>query len=198
METDRNDEQRTTSRRAGLAAFDALYATYGDRIYRFCFRLTGRAADAEDLAQEVFVAAYRGLGGFEGRSSVATWLYRIALYRWRRMREARRHEPAALDEELAGTWPDPARATVARLSLEAALGTLPDSLREAFLLVKAEGLKYREAAEALDIPQGTVQGRVHEAVHRLRAVLREEDGAEGGATRPHPAGARRKGASHAV
>jgi RNA polymerase sigma-70 factor (ECF subfamily) len=159
-------------------SFDALFSEYGDRIYRFCYRLCGHTADAEDLTQEVFLAAYQGLSRFAGRSSVATWLYRIALYRWGRIHGARRPETVPLDEETVGVamTPDPASAGVERLSLENALLTLPDGLREAFLLVKAEGLKYREAAQVLGVPQGTVQSRVHDAVVRLRALLAEDGG----------------------
>jgi RNA polymerase sigma-70 factor (ECF subfamily) len=156
--------------------FDALYAEYGDRVYRFCYRLCGHAADAEDLAQDVFVAAFQGVDRFEGRSSVATWLYRIALYRWARVRGARLPETLPLDEAMAGAAaaPDPASAGVERLTLENALVALPEGLREAFLLVKAEGFKYREAAQGLGLPQGTVQSRVHDAFVRLRSLLAEE------------------------
>jgi len=167
-------------------SFDALYGQYGDRIYRFCYRLCGHTADAEDLTQEVFVAAYQGLHRFAGRSSVATWLYRIALYRWGRIHGARRPETVPLDEETVGaaTAPDPASAGVERLSLENALLSLPNGLREAFLLVKAEGLKYREAAQVLGVPQGTVQSRVHDAVVRLRALLSEARNERSAAAEP--------------
>jgi len=157
-------------------AFDAFYAEHGDRIYRFCYRLSGHTADAEDLTQEVFVAAYQGLDRFGGRSSVATWLYRIAHYRWQRIHGSRKIETVPLDEEMVGAAaaPDPASAGVERLSLENALLALPDGLRQAFLLVKVEGLKYREAALVLGVPQGTIQSRVHDAVVRLRALLADD------------------------
>lgn len=157
--------------------FPALYAQHGDRVYRFCFRLCGRAAEAEDLTQDVFVAAWQGLGKFEGRSSVATWLYRIALYRWKRVRGERPGEvPDCREPGAADPHADPAHIGLRRLSLAAALAELPDDLRDAFLLVKSEGLKYREAAEVLDVPQGTVQWRVSEAARRLRVLLSEEEG----------------------
>jgi RNA polymerase sigma-70 factor (ECF subfamily) len=165
-------------------SFDALYGEYGDRIYRFCYRLCGHTADAEDLTQEVFLAAYQGLDRFAGRSSVATWLSRIALYRWGRLHGTRRLETVPLEEEMVGAAaaPDPASAGVQRLSLENALLSLPNGLREAFLLVKAEGLKYREAALVLGVPQGTVQSRVHDAVVRLRALLAEDGGEQSAAS----------------
>lgn len=71
--------------------------------------------------------------------------------------------------------PDHARAYIERATLEQALAELSDPLREAFLLVKVEGLKLREAADVLDIPQGTVKSRLHEAIRKLQVALTEED-----------------------
>jgi len=154
-------------------SIEAVYAEYGDRIYRFCYRLCGRAAEAEDLAQDVFVAALQGLEGFEGRSSLSTWLYRIAFYRWRQLYPRGRMPALSLEEEVERmpVQPDLAHESLQRLGLEQALAALPSDLRDAFLLVKAEGLTYREAAEVLGTPQGTLQYRVHEAVQRLRVAL---------------------------
>ncbi len=164
-------------RRGEPGSFEALYAGYGTRVYRFCYRLCGQAADAEDLTQEVFLAAFQGLDRFAGRSSLATWLYRVALFRWRRLHGGQQPESVSLDEapEVAATAPDPAFVASEHLALEDALASLPEAPREAFLLVKVEGLKYREAAGVLDVPQGTVQSRVHDAVMRLRALLAEDE-----------------------
>ena len=159
-------------RRGRPPSFDEVFVEYSDRIYRFCYRLCGNPVDAEDLAQDVFVLAYQGLKGFEGRSSLATWLYRIALHRWQRM--IRRRGPTTIpleDDTLAGQVPDPARQAEEAIALDGALAALPSILREAFLLVKAEGLTCQEAAEALDIPIGTVKWRVHESVIRLQDHL---------------------------
>lgn len=159
--------------------FRRLYAQHGDRVYRFCFRLCGRAAEAEDLTQDVFVVAFQGLHRFEGRSSALTWLLRIALYRWHRVRGERRgeisdcHATEATDESA-----DPAHIGLHRLSLSAALATLPDDLHDTFLLVRSEGLKYREAAQVLGVPQGTVQWRVSEAARRLRVLLTDSEDQE--------------------
>jgi len=158
------------------AGFTLLYAAHGAAIYRFCLRLCGHPGDAEDLTQDVFVAAWQGAGGFEGRAAVLTWLYRIALFRWHRVRAGKERGCVSWDDapEPADPHGDPSCATLRRITLEAALAALPDELYEAFLLVKSEGLKYREAAQALGIPQGTVQSRVHDAVQKLRALLQEE------------------------
>lgn len=179
MKTGRTAKQ--TQGQEEASRFRGLYAQHGDRLYRFCFRLCGRAADAEDLTQEVFVAAYQGWERFAGRSSLLTWLYRIALYRWSRLRPHWQPEAVSWEDAppAADVRSDPARISLPRLSLEAALLQLPDDLYDAFLLVKAEGLKYKEAAQVLDIPQGTVQWRVSEAVRRLRVLLCDAPEEEG-------------------
>ena len=154
-----------------VGGFDAFYAEYGSRLYRFCYRLCGSKADAEDLTQEVFLAAFQGIERFESRASVATWLCRIAIYRHRRLKN--RGENLALDEmpDLADNKND----EVTKIALESALTALPENLRIAFLLVKSEGFKYREAAEILAIPQGTIQYQVSEAITRLREMLGKMD-----------------------
>lgn len=158
------------------AGFTQLYAAHGAQVYRFCLRLCGHSGDAEDLTQDVFVAAWQGAGGFEGRASILTWLYRIALFRWHRVQGGKERGCVSWDDAPPAADPhaDPSCATLRRMTLEAALAALPDELYEAFLLVKSEGLKYREAAQVLGIPQGTVQSRVHDAVQKLRVLLQEE------------------------
>lgn len=153
--------------------FEKLYSEYGEQIYRFCFRLSGRAADAEDLTQEVFLAAYQGLDHFAGRSSLATWLYRIALYRWQRLRTQWQPDTATLDDAL--TVADQRNDRTHGLTLEGALAALPDDLHDAFILVKVEGLKYREAAQVLEIPSGTIQWRVSQAMQRMRILLNDKE-----------------------
>lgn len=175
MEQD-NDERELLERfrRGEPGAFDALYQRYGPRLYRFSLRLCGNPTDAEDLTQEVFVAAYRGLHRFEGRSSLATFLYRVAVYRWRQTRESARRRPETVpwDDRHPPTAPDdPAGSGIRRADLRAALSQLPEAHRAAFLLVKAEGLTCREAADVLGIPVGTVKYHVYEAVSRLQACL---------------------------
>ena len=156
------------------AAWTALYSQYGDRIYRFCLRLSGSASDAEDLTQEVFLAAFQGQSRFQHRASVQTWLYQIALNYWRHSRRTPRLELLALPENAPHAGPGLAEVVTESVALTCALSALPDDLREAFLLVKAEGLTSREVAHILNIPQGTVQWRVHQAARRLRVLLTEE------------------------
>lgn len=158
------------NRRAG--AFDAIYAEYGRRVFRFCLRLTESADDAEDLTQDVFVGALGGLDRFEGRSSISTWLYRIAVLQWRtrqRLRAAERRDvPIDSIEAQAIAAPDAPSVRFERMRIDAAIGALPEAHRNAFILVKAEGLTCREAGEVLQIPEGTVRYHVHQAIVALR------------------------------
>ena len=154
--------------------FPAFYQQHGSRIYRFCYRLSGSAADAEYLPQEVFLAAFQGAGRFQGRASVQTWLYRIALNCWRQTRRAPRLDTAPLLNDAPHFGPNLEQSVIDADSLTCALAALLPGLREAFLLVKAEGLIHREAAQVLNAPLGTVQSRVHDAARRLRGLLTEE------------------------
>lgn len=158
----------------GRDDFTEFYRQHGNRVYRFCLRLSRSASDAEDLTQEVFLAAFQGQNKFQGRSSVQTWLYQIALNCWRHSIRTPRLAMAVL-EDAAQEEPDLAQSVTDSIALTCALSALPPDLRETFLLVKAEGLTYREAAHVLAIPQGTVQWRVHEASRRLRISLTEKE-----------------------
>jgi RNA polymerase sigma-70 factor (ECF subfamily) len=165
-----NETSRVRRFRQGDAgAFNEIYDELGDRLYRFCLRLCGDKDDAEDLMAEVFLAAYTGRERFEGRSTVSTWLYRISIHQWNRMRRSRRSTVRLEDSpELASR-----ETGLSSLALEQAIKELPETLAQSFVLVKCEQLCYREAAEVLGIPQGTIQFRVHEASQRLRKSLTE-------------------------
>jgi len=145
--------------------------THGDRLFRLSLRLSaGSYADAEDLAQEALIAAYQSLPRFAGRARLTTYLYALTLNCWRKRCRAEGVRPLPLkDQEVVA--PD---STLERLVLDAALAQLTEAQREAFVLVKAEGLTSKEAAAVLKVPQGTVQSRVHEATLRLRTLLSEE------------------------
>lgn len=165
-----NETSRVRRFRQGdVGAFNELYDELADRLYRFCLRLSGNKEDAEDLMAEVFLAAYTARERFEGRSTVSTWLYRIAVHQWNRMRRSRRQTVR---------WDDTPEVAVqatgiGSIALEQALRELPEPWANAFVLVKCEQLCYREAAEVLGIPQGTVQFHVHEASKKLRKALSE-------------------------
>ena len=157
-------------KRGDTAGVDAVYTAYGDAMYRVCVRLCGNQTIAEDLTQETFVAAYKNRARFEGRSSFGTWLYRIAMNCCRT--HLRKNEPLTvpLIEERSSVGEATENDSIDLIAVEGALNALHHEHREAILLVKIEGLKYREAAVILDVPQGTVQSRVFEGMRRLREL----------------------------
>ena len=159
------------------SSFESLFARHATPIYRFCLRLSRNPADAEDLVQEVFVAAFLGQTRFEGRSSLTTYLYRIAVFCWRLMRERGGRQAASrnVGNESDLSAPDIAASAIDRLDLDAALQTLDERHRTAFLLVKVEGMTCREASAVLGIPEGTVKYHIHSAVRHLQAALTKGD-----------------------
>lgn len=159
------------------AAFDMLYDRHERRVVGLLRRLTGNEAEALDLAQETFLAAYRTLGSWRGEGAFSTWLCGIAARTSANARRsALRQEAAQLDEDclLLDTGMDPLAHCTRREAerrIEAAITDLPPLAREAFVLVKIEGLSYRRAAEALGIPLGTLQSRLWRAVCSLQTAL---------------------------
>ena len=176
----RPEEQQLVERcRAGdLAAFEAIYKAHSGRLYSVACRMLGNPADAEDLRQEIFIAAHRKLGSFRGESALGTWLYRLATNLCLDHLRSR----AAKTSQLTGTLDDEpgladtgsrrlADRTVDRMDLERALAQLPEGCRTAFVLHDIEGLEHREVAEALGVAEGTSKSQVHKARLRLRAIL---------------------------
>jgi RNA polymerase sigma-70 factor (ECF subfamily) len=178
-EAEAGDAPRFLDRlRAGDApAFEELVMTYQHRVFGVALRMLGSRAEAEDVAQEAFVRAYRALGAFRGDAKLSTWLYaitsRLCLNRLasgeRRM--ARQGEGALLRLSDAGPRPD---AALERRELETALGRaiaeLPEDRRIVVVLRDIEGLSYEEIAQVLELELGTVRSRLH----RARAELKEK------------------------
>jgi RNA polymerase sigma-70 factor, ECF subfamily len=139
-------------------------------VKSLAYRLLDNAADLPDVLQEVYLSAYRALPKFRGDASLATWLYRITynacLAQRRRDERIRGSEPAV---DASGC--DHADAVAKRLDLAAALAALPIEQRALVLMVDRDGFDYRSAAEALDLPLGTVSSRLACARARLRDAL---------------------------
>jgi RNA polymerase sigma-70 factor, ECF subfamily len=165
-------------RKGDLAAFEILYRTHSGRLYSVACRMLGNPTDAEDLLQEIFLAAHRKLDSFRGESALGTWLYRLATnlcLDYLRSRAAKTSQLTnALDDEPAladaGTR-RLAERTIARMDIERALAQLPEGCRTAFVLHDVEGLEHREVADILGIAEGTSKSQVHKARLRLRAIL---------------------------
>ena len=157
-------------------AFHALLDGHMDRLYRLAVSLVGNVADAEDVLQETFAGAYKGLDGFEGRASVGTWLTRILVVQTARFRRDRKRKPmgsidaSGFDEPSAGSSSG-ASGVDARIDIQAALLQLSPAHREVLVLREFEQMSYEEIAEVLGVPQGTVESRLHRARSELREKL---------------------------
>ena len=161
-------------------AFEDLMDRYETRIYRLALRYADCPADAEDLTQEVFLGIYRNLGGFKGRSSLSTWIYRVAVNHCLEYRRRKRPETVPYEEELnlasTSRSDDPVQvATMGELSteIEKALEQISPIHRDIIILHEMHGLTYCECAEALKIPVGTVKSRLSNAFVRMRELLGE-------------------------
>jgi RNA polymerase sigma-70 factor (ECF subfamily) len=158
------------------AAFDELVERHRTRIYGLVCRLVG-PIEAEDLAQDVFVAAYKSMQSFRGEAAFGTWLYRIAVHTC--SHHLRRKRPEAL--ELDEMEPDDrregnpeARAMQRELQgmVRQAIDSLPYKLRLVILLRDVHGMSYEEIASVVGCPIGTVRSRLHYATQRLEVQLR--------------------------
>ena len=154
------------------AALGELFVEQGDLVYRTSLRLTGNAADAEDVTQELFVRLPAALRGFTGgRASFAGWIRRVAVRQaLMHLRGARRRREVSV----VGVASLVARSEHAleRLSIEAALARLSEEHRTVFLLKEVEGLDHAEIAELLGISVANSEVRLHRARRQLRDLLR--------------------------
>lgn len=160
-------------------AFDELVRRHHAAMLTLARVLTGGRQDADDLAQEVFVRAWRSLRGFRGDSAFRTWLHRVAINvvrtsqakqgRLRRLFVSRERDDAPFD---VAAEDEPIDATLARRqAIDRALAALPDELRLPVTLRDVQGLDYREIAALLEVPIGTVESRIFRARQRLRPLL---------------------------
>jgi RNA polymerase sigma-70 factor, ECF subfamily len=168
-------------RSGDLNAFDEVYERFGEMVYNLALRLSGNREEAADLTQEIFLRVYRHLGSFGGRSTLKTWIFRVALNHCRD--RLSRHYPATLPiddrkEEGEPAFADPARSPE-EMALAAdegrrvseGLSLLPQVFREAVVLRDLEGLSYEEIAEVLGIRVGTVRSRIARGRDQLRCLL---------------------------
>jgi RNA polymerase sigma-70 factor (ECF subfamily) len=155
----------------GERDFNRMYRDNAARVLGYLRRLTGGNREAaEDLTQEVFLAAYRGRSGYTGRVAHIAWLLGIARRRWR---DAERGAPlmaVELPEEVADAA-DVEGQVVRSTHLEECLAQLDPAARDAIVLVFGEGRSYAEAAAILGEPIGTVKWRVHSARRALQDML---------------------------
>ena len=167
---DPTDQQLVDALNGGDArAFDALYRRYRDWVVRLAVRFTGHEDDALDVLQETFSYVFRKFPGFRLTASMTTFLYPVV----KNLSIAARRKRTRMASTDAGNAPDPA-APVAhdpdggRGELAAVMAALPDGQREALLMRFVDGMSLQEIADSLNIPEGTVKSRIHNALVTLR------------------------------
>ena len=176
---------------ADQAHFADLAMEHMDSLYAGALRMTRNPADAEDLVQETYLKAYRGFGGFEQGTNLKAWLYRILTNTYINLYRARKRRPDESDlEEIEDLYLyrrlGGLEAAAAGRSAEdelldiytddevkEAIESLPEQFRMAVLLADVEGFSYKEIADILEIPIGTVMSRLHRGRKGLQKKLWE-------------------------
>jgi len=159
------------------AAFADLLARHYDRLFRLCFRLTGRRDQAEDLTQDISLSLPAKLSGFRGEAQFSTWLYRVAVNAVHDHR--RKTVTRARAAEGWGDWELNRRASEQETAdgldwLHHAMSALPDDLRDTLALTLGDELTHAQTAEVLGVSEGTVSWRLSEVRRKLRQMHEEE------------------------
>jgi RNA polymerase sigma-70 factor (ECF subfamily) len=174
--------------RGERGAYDLLVLKYQHKVVKLVMRYLRDPADAEDVAQEAFIKAYRALPHFRGDSAFYTWLYRIAINTAKNALAARDRNPVSYELDMQNN--DDSSDVVSRLrdpetpeglalteeirdTVNQAIESLPEDLRTAIVLRELEGLSYEEIAASMDCPVGTVRSRIFRAREAIDKRLRE-------------------------
>jgi RNA polymerase sigma-70 factor, ECF subfamily len=166
---------RVRAARAGdVAAFEGLYRESVGMVYGLCLRMTGDASEAESLAQEAFVRAWRRLPEFRGEAAFTTWLHHVAgsvvlTSRRATLRRLRRVETTDDLDRL--DRPAPAPPLADRVDLERAIALLPEGARIVLVLHEIEGYSHAEIARELGIAEATSRAQLHRARRLVREIL---------------------------
>ena len=159
-------------------AFDRLVQRYQRDVYRLCYRYVNNHHDANDLAQDAFLKAYRAIGRFRGDSSFSTWLYRIAVNTCLNFRSSRRLDSEELPEELPDRAPgaaDRAQSEETSRVVRRAVAELPEKQRATLILKVYHELTHEEVAGILGSSVGTVKANLFHALGNLRKLMPEAE-----------------------
>ncbi len=180
LNTDNKEKQLISALIEGEdSAYRHIIAKYREPVVRLCRGFTGSADDAEDLAQDIFIEVFRSIGRFKGRSSLSTWIYRIAVNKsinFVRDRSKRDHDDYASAAEIEGG--DNGHSAEGRLvqkdhatALHRALDRLPESQRTAFVLSKYEDMSYSEIAGIMKTSVSSVESLLYRSKRNLQKHL---------------------------
>lgn len=165
-----------------MGAFEQLYERHNRRVYSVCLRMTQNAAEAEDLAQEVFIQLFRKIGSFRGESAFTTWLHRLTVnqvlmhFRKRSVKLERTTDEGDTPVQIVRGTENPDKMPVLdRISLERALKQLPPGYRSVFVLHDIEGHDHAEIAKIIGVAVGTSKSQLHKARMKLRRLLKKEN-----------------------
>jgi RNA polymerase sigma-70 factor (ECF subfamily) len=174
--------------RGDKTAFDLLVRKYQHKVVKLVLRYVRNPAEAEDIAQEAFIKAYRALPQFRGDSAFYTWMYRIAINTAKNSLASRDRSPIRYDLDL--TDPEESHSVQTRLQdpdtpegmalteeirqiVNSAIDALPEELKTAIVLRELDGLSYEEISAAMECPVGTVRSRIFRAREAIDKRLRE-------------------------
>ena len=167
-------------------AFGTLVRRHRDRLWAVALRTTGDPEDAADAVQDALISALRGAAGYRGDAAVTTWLHRVVINSsLDRIRRRQTRPAVSIDGHELPARHDDHAATVIRVDIRAALARLPEPQRVALILVDLEDMTIAEAAEILEVPEGTIKSRCSRARTAMAAMLRQVE-----PTRPEDSGNR--------
>ncbi|MDQ3256130.1 MAG: RNA polymerase sigma factor [Acidobacteriota bacterium] len=163
-----------------IQAFEQLYQRHNRRVYSLCLRMTANVAEAEDLAQEVFIQLYRKIGSFRGDSAFTTWLHRMTVnqvlmhFRKRSVKAEHTTDEGEIPVQTVTGTENPIRMSIVdNIALGRAIAQLPTGYRRVFVLHDVEGYEHEEIARMMRIAVGTSKSQLHKARMKLRGLLKK-------------------------